>query len=129
MWRNATRTTWAKSAARRHHLLHTKYHSRRRISDEDLDLVSGTAESKLVVSVCVGTSCYVRGSQNLLHGLIRHVEEQNLQNVVDIKATFCFERCNKGPNVAIGDVVLEKCTFEKACEVLGQKLDEMKQKS
>ena len=112
-----------------HHLLHTKYHSRRRISDEDLDLVSGTAESKLVVSVCVGTSCYVRGSQNLLHGLIRHVEEQNLQNVVDIKATFCFERCNKGPNVAIGDVVLEKCTFEKACEVLGQKLDEMKQKS
>jgi NADH-quinone oxidoreductase subunit G len=109
-----------------HHLLHTKYQSRRRISDEDLDLVSGTNENKLVVSVCVGTSCYIRGAQNLLHALIRHIEEQNLQNRVDIKATFCFERCNKGPTVAIGDTILEKCSYEKACEVLGQKLTEIR---
>jgi NADH-quinone oxidoreductase subunit G len=106
-----------------HHLLHTEYQSRRRISDEDLDLVTGTNKEKLVVSVCVGTSCYVRGSQDLLHALIHHIEERKLQNVVDVKATFCFEHCNKGPTVSVGDTVIEKCTFEKACDVLNQKLN------
>jgi NADH-quinone oxidoreductase subunit G len=108
-----------------HHLLHTEYQSRRRIEDEDLDLVTGTGEKKLTISVCVGTSCYVRGSQDLLHALLNHIDERHLQNAVDVKATFCFERCNKGPTVAIGDTILEKCTFEKACSVLKEKLSGM----
>ncbi len=105
-----------------HKLLHTKYQSRRRITDEDIDLVNGKNENKIQVNVCVGTSCYVRGAQNLLHALIRYIEERNLQNAVDVKATFCFERCNKGPTVSVGDVIIEKCTFEKACDVLNQQL-------
>jgi NADH-quinone oxidoreductase subunit G len=101
-----------------HHLLHTKYQNRRRISDQDLDLITGKGDDKLIINVCVGTSCYVRGAQDLLHALIRYIEEHNLANRVDVKATFCFERCNKGPTVGVGATIIEKCTFEKACEVL-----------
>ncbi len=105
-----------------HKLLHTKYQSRRRISDQDLDIITGKDEKKLTVSVCVGTSCYVRGAQDLLHSLIRHIEENNLENAVDVKATFCFEKCDRGPTITVGDTIIEKCTFDKACEVLNHEL-------
>ena len=109
-----------------HHLLHTGYRSRKRIRETELDLLNGANAKKLKVDVCVGTSCMVRGSQQLLHQLIRYLEEHGLQNDIDIKATFCFERCGRGPTISVGDTVIEKCTFEKACKALDKELEKMK---
>ncbi|NLX04200.1 MAG: 4Fe-4S binding protein [Phycisphaerae bacterium] len=105
-----------------HHLLHTHYQNRRRISGEDLALLNGGREKKLQVSVCVGTSCYLRGSQDLLHALIRHIEERGLHDRVDVQATFCFERCGRGPTVRIGEQIIEKCRFDHACQALDAEL-------
>jgi len=109
-----------------HHLLHTNYRSRRRIADADIDIMNGGPEQKVEVNVCVGTSCMIRGSQQILRELIEHIEERGLQTSVDVKATFCFERCSKGPTVAIGDTIIEKCTFDRACSVLDKELDKAK---
>ncbi|MEI6501385.1 MAG: iron hydrogenase small subunit, partial [Armatimonadota bacterium] len=104
-----------------HDLLHTGYHSRRRIQDEDVDLVSGT-QHKLQVSVCVGTSCYLRGSQDLLRAVIRRIEEEGLADQVDVKATFCFERCDRGPTARVGEQILEKTNLDKVMATLKQEL-------
>jgi NADH-quinone oxidoreductase subunit G len=101
-----------------HRLLHTEYQSRRRITGGSLDLVTGTDEKCLEVSVCVGTGCYIRGSQDILHALIRHVEDRGMNHAVDIKATFCYEQCDRGPSVMVGDTLLERCTFEMARDEL-----------
>ena len=104
-----------------HELLHTGYHSRRRIQDEDVDLVSG-AEHKLQISVCVGTSCYLRGSQDLLRALIHRLEEEGLADQVDVKATFCFERCDRGPTVRVGEQILERTNLDKVMAALTAQL-------
>ncbi|HEY3297410.1 MAG TPA: NADH-dependent [FeFe] hydrogenase, group A6 [Armatimonadota bacterium] len=109
-----------------HSLLHTKYRSRRRIADADMDIMNGGGEKKLEINVCVGTSCMIRGSQQLLREMIDYIEERGLQTAVDVRATFCFERCSKGPTIAIGDSVIEKCTVEKACSVLEKELEKAK---
>jgi len=105
-----------------HRLLHTHYQSRRRIAGDGLPLVAGRDGRVVNVHVCVGTSCFVRGSQNLLHALLRHIRDAGLQDAVDVKATFCFERCDRGPTVRVGEVVLERCTLEQACAVLSEQL-------
>ncbi|NLC55388.1 MAG: 2Fe-2S iron-sulfur cluster binding domain-containing protein [Armatimonadetes bacterium] len=107
-----------------HRLLHTHYSSRRRITDEEISLVNGSNGAPLAVNVCIGTSCMVRGSQRLLQALVEHIEERGLVDAVDVKATFCFERCDRGPTVAIGDTVIERCTVQKAFEALEQALAE-----
>jgi NADH-quinone oxidoreductase subunit G len=86
-----------------HELLHTAYQSRKRIADARIPLVSGTGERKVAVRVCVGTSCFVRGSQELLSKLIHRVSDEGLEELVDINATFCSEQCNRGPTVHIDD--------------------------
>ena len=106
-----------------HGLLHTRYQSRRRLKGTSLSLHDGVSEAeKLEVNVCVGTSCFVRGSQELLHLLGEHIESEGLQDTVDLKATFCFERCGRGPTVSVGEHVIEKCTFEKAHEAIQREL-------
>ncbi|MDQ0288346.1 [FeFe] hydrogenase, group A [Oligosphaera ethanolica] len=96
-----------------HELLHTHYQSRKRIQDEDV-LVSGSdeAQEKLPVTICVGTSCFKRGSQQLLQELTDFLKENNLQDQVAIKATFCHERCDRGPTANVDGTIMEKCSFE-----------------
>jgi len=105
-----------------HRLLHTPYHSRKRLESEPIPLSEGNGEKKILVKVCAGTACFVRGSQKLLHALLAHVKEHSLQNLVDVRANFCSEQCSSGPTVIIGDKVLQHCTLEIAREVLEAEL-------
>ncbi len=107
-----------------HKLLHTHYQSRRRIEGETLDVITGSQNQTLNVSVCVGTSCHVRGSQSILRRLIDYVESNGLCDRVQVEATFCLERCGQGPNIMIGDTIIEHCTPEKAIESLQLRLKE-----
>lgn len=107
-----------------HALLHTGYHSRRRIADEAISLVGGDDEAeRLAVRVCVGTNCYLRGSQDILIRVMNWVEEQQLQDSVEVGATFCFENCGHSPNARVGDRMIESCdantVIAAICEKLG----------
>jgi NADH-quinone oxidoreductase subunit G len=97
-----------------HKLLHTDYQNRRRICGEQLVVLDNDNKDKLSVTVCVGTSCFVRGSQTLMRSLIDYVESEGLEGIVGIEATFCFEKCDSGPTVQIGGSVLHHCTLDMA---------------
>ena len=91
-----------------HHLLHTAYKHRKRIDDDELSLSTGEGEDRCKIRVCVGTSCSLRGSQDILAKTLQMVEENAWGNYFDIAATFCSEKCDKGPNVSVGETVINK---------------------
>ncbi len=97
-----------------HALLHTHYQNRARIDGAPMQLVTGTASAALSVTVCVGTSCHVRGAQTLLRHLIAEVERLGLADRVDITASFCHEACDRGPTVTVGEKVIHHATTELA---------------
>jgi NADH-quinone oxidoreductase subunit G len=107
---------------RAHELLHTEYQSRKRIEDEEVTLL-GNGKSPVTVTVCVGTSCFLRGSQELLKNLLAHVEQSGLDGQVNVKATFCHERCDRGPTVGVNGAFIEKCTMEKAVAAVDAALE------
>lgn len=107
---------------RAHELLHTEYQSRRRICGQTLVFQDGDRPAKLGVSVCVGTSCFVRGSQALLEQLMQRIQDEGLQDQVDVEATFCFEKCDRGPSVRIGEKVVTHCTVDAAWEAILEQL-------
>lgn len=95
-----------------HTLLHTHYNSRKRFDDEGFMISEDSHAERLQVSVCVGTSCYLRGSQKLLEEIMSHVKKNQLEHDVEVRATFCFEMCQHGPTVRVGQTVLNQCTAE-----------------
>jgi NADH-quinone oxidoreductase subunit G len=109
-----------------HKLLHTGYQNRRRICGEQLVVLDNDRKDMLSVTVCVGTSCFVRGSQSLMRSLIEFIESEGLDGVVGIEATFCFEQCDSGPTVQVGKTVLHQCTLQMAQEAIQNELAAIK---
>ena len=97
-----------------HALLHTSYQSRARIDGATFKLTESSQQAALTVTVCVGTSCHVRGAQRLLKKLVTQVENAGLADVVDVQASFCHEACDKGPTVVVGGTTLHRTTAEEA---------------
>jgi NADH-quinone oxidoreductase subunit G len=97
-----------------HALLHTTYQNRARIDSASLRLSDSRGEAPLSVTVCVGTSCHVRGAQTLLRKLMAQVEEAGIVDAVDVRASFCHEACDRGPTVMVGGTTLHRTTPEQA---------------
>jgi NADH-quinone oxidoreductase subunit G len=109
-----------------HRLLHTHYRHRRRIMDETIELGEGPAPEKVKVNVCAGTNCFLKGSQAVLHGLLDKVGAEQLQDKVELSASFCFEQCDKGPTVSIDGQRFQRCTAHAAAAELDKKLKDRK---
>lgn len=97
-----------------HELLHTHYSSRRRITEESMVLSGNNRKSKCRVSVCVGTNCFIKGSQQVLQSLLNAAEERELFDNVEVCASFCFENCEHGPTVKVGDRKIDACNASAA---------------
>jgi NADH:ubiquinone oxidoreductase subunit E len=57
----------------------------------------------LRVTICVGSSCYVRGSDQFGAALASLIEQQGLQDRVELSGAFCMDQCSMGVSVRVGD--------------------------
>ncbi|MCS6970025.1 MAG: [FeFe] hydrogenase, group A [Planctomycetota bacterium] len=102
--------------------LHTRYQPRRRLGDLDLLFTQGERSGRLLVLACLGTSCHLRGGPRLVQQLIEAVEARGLQQRVEVRATFCLERCGEGPNVRVGERLVEQASVERVLAAIDEQL-------
>jgi len=57
----------------------------------------------LTVTVCVGSSCYKRGSGEVVDALRHLIAENGLEGRVELKGSFCMEHCTEGATVKIAE--------------------------
>jgi len=56
------------------------------------------------LSVCVGSSCHLKGSYNIIQLFQQMIEENDLHDKINFKATFCLKQCqNNGVAVAVDE--------------------------
>lgn len=97
-----------------HKLLHTEYKNRKRIDGEEISITGAGDDKKLKLTICFGTSCFLRGAQDLYSSLMQYVREKGFEDDTEFRASFCGERCKKGPVLTVNEKVLEHCTLEMA---------------
>lgn len=60
----------------------------------------------LVVQVCVGSACHLKGSQDIIEMLQKAVEKHHLEDDVVLTGSFCIGKCNRvGVTVQVNDDV------------------------
>ena len=60
----------------------------------------------LVVQVCVGSACHLKGSQDIIEMLQKAVEKHHLEDDVVLTGSFCIGKCNRvGVTVQANDDV------------------------
>jgi NADH-quinone oxidoreductase subunit G len=116
MYVNQLYTSILKDRHTVHELLHTEYKNRKRISEMEVTLSDGQENKKLRVNVCLGTGCFLRGAQDLIHDLIKTSEKTGLINKIDVRGSFCFEACDRGPTVMVENERIENASVEKIIE-------------
>lgn len=105
-----------------HELLHTSYQSRKRIEFDGLSLTDAGHEAPVEVNVCVGTSCFLQGSQEILSSMGEKIEQEHWNDRISLKATFCSENCSHGPTVTVGDRKIQKADLDMVVEEVEKQL-------
>lgn len=63
----------------------------------------------IFVSICVGSSCFLKGSEKLIELFKNRVEKEGLEGQVILSGNFCSGKCNRlGVTVSVGDGVHEE---------------------
>lgn len=57
----------------------------------------------ILVEVCVGSACHLKGAYNVINKLQAIVEEKALKDKVEIRAAFCLGNCTKAVSVRIDE--------------------------
>ncbi len=55
------------------------------------------------VTVCIGSSCHLKGSRQVVEQLQNLISENNLKEQVDLGGTFCLGKCQLGVCVTVDD--------------------------
>ena len=55
------------------------------------------------VTVCIGSSCHIKGSRQVVEKLQSFIEENNLGSKVELGGTFCLGNCQQGVCVMVDD--------------------------
>lgn len=60
----------------------------------------------LMVQICVGSSCHLKGSPEIVELFQRYIAEYKLEDEVLLSGSFCIGRCNReGVTIQINDDV------------------------
>ncbi len=57
----------------------------------------------LKITVCIGSSCHIKGSRQVVEQLQELIAENNIADKVDLGGTFCMGQCQKGVCVTVNE--------------------------
>ena len=57
----------------------------------------------LKITVCIGSSCHIKGSRQVVEQLQYLIAENNLGDKVELGGTFCMGKCQSGVCVTVND--------------------------
>ena len=55
------------------------------------------------ITVCIGSSCHIKGSRQVVEQLQHLISENNLGDKVELGGTFCMGNCQQGVCVTVDD--------------------------
>ena len=77
----------------------------------------------MIIQICVGSSCHLKGSAEIVQLLQKAVEEHHLENEVTLAGSFCTGNCNRvGVTIQVDDETYTGVTREGFSEFLNDKI-------
>ena len=77
----------------------------------------------MIIQICVGSSCYLKGSAEIVELLQKAVAEHQLENDVTLSGCFCIGKCNRvGVTVQVDDEIHVGITKENFYDFFNTKV-------
>ncbi len=75
----------------------------------------------LKITVCIGSSCHIKGSRRVVEQLQYLIAENNLGEKVELGGTFCMGKCQQGVCVTVNDT-FHSVTPESVAEFFAKEI-------
>ena len=76
----------------------------------------------MIVNVCVGSSCHLKGSYDVIQNLKNMIEEKNLGDKIELKASFCLGNCSNCVSMRVDGEPVQNVTTENIKEIFEEKI-------
>ena len=77
----------------------------------------------MIIQICVGSSCHLKGSPEIVELLQKAVEEYGLHDEVTLSGSFCIGKCNRiGVTVQVDDDIHVGITKENFKEFFSEQV-------
>jgi NADH:ubiquinone oxidoreductase subunit E len=77
----------------------------------------------MIVQICVGSSCHLKGSEKIVGLFGKAIEEHKLENEITLAGSFCTGKCNRvGVTVSVDDEVYTGVTPENFTQFFEDKV-------
>ncbi len=77
----------------------------------------------MVIQICVGSSCHLKGSQEIVELLQSALQEHGLEDEITLAGSFCVGKCNRiGVTVQVDDEVFTGITKDNFKEFFTQNI-------
>lgn len=72
------------------------------------------------VFVCIGSSCHLRGSYDIINGFKALIAQHSLEDKVELSASFCLGRCIDGVTIKVDDELVTGVSPENVNEIFDE---------
>ncbi|MBE6574278.1 MAG: (2Fe-2S) ferredoxin domain-containing protein [Ruminococcaceae bacterium] len=72
----------------------------------------------MIIQICVGSSCHLKGSPEIVELFQKAIEQYRLEDEITLAGSFCMGKCNRiGVSVSIDDEIHTGVTKENFKEL------------
>ncbi len=75
-----------------------------------------------VITVCVGSACHLKGSHDIIGFFQDAIKDSGLESSVELKGTFCMDKCTDGANLLIDDQLFHANSVDEARAIFDQEI-------
>ena len=77
----------------------------------------------MIIQICVGSSCHIKGSAEIVEMITKAVEENGLDRDITLAGSFCTGQCNRqGVTIQVDDEVYTGITRESFNDFFNDKV-------
>ena len=78
----------------------------------------------MTVTVCVGSSCHIKGSRQIIMRFNELLKEHGLADKIELQGSFCMERCGEGINWEIDGKVESSLNADEGFKTFRKRISE-----
>ena len=76
----------------------------------------------VTISVCVGSSCHIKGAPEVIEKFQKLISDYDLYNLVELKGVFCLERCTEGVTIDIDGNIYSAVYPDAAVDIFRERV-------
>ncbi len=66
-----------------------------------MSMQGGGTEAKMKITVCIGSSCHIKGSRQVVEQLQELISDRGMKDKIELGGTFCMGKCQSGVCVEV----------------------------